>query len=622
MGAMSWVDAERIIESEVRRFIGTLPGYDRDDLRQECRMVVARALERVQARHSTAKGYVRTACKNRLANLLRDSMTAGRCPHDAWGRPRPGLLLGEEGLTTSVVDANIENVVADRQAVRYLQMTLDPRDWQQLEEAFVDGALAARSGLGLEEARERALSILGRIGYRVRRESEDETMSNPQIPETPVEELPSCHANGAKPQGYDANEIECHQCPDKFTCLPAAIEKQLVPLRLSADREVEAVVEGHLDFMGAVARMKRRLARMKAGEAIPEEERHDWEGIVPGAAAPVEPAEPEQAPVAAASPAPEPEAAPAPEAAAEPTEAPTASAEPKDKRNGKGRKPNGKATKPVEPEPAAAKPSEAPKPSEAQKPETFTMRAVATSASHAEVYVGERKIARIEKTDSGWGWFGVTGGVESDQWFGTYAATTKDLASRIEAEARAKGATLELDESLRKMPAPPASEAPKAAKKAPKKTKAPKVKSESEEGGNGRSAPDYWPKMRDGRPYPVPRALPEEEMVKKLEEAQAKLGANIELDYGMQIVRRTRAGDVIAVIRPNGFEYTITDPKLVEQARLDSPTQLFGSLSSVAMWGEGRLRTGNDFFNLAKHNCTEIRSADNRIIDRRGGVPG
>ena len=30
--------------------------------------------------------------------------------------------------------------------------------------------------------------------------------------------------------------------------------------------------------------------------------------------------------------------------------------------------------------------------------------------------------------------------------------------------------------------------------------------------------------------------------------------------------------------------------------------------------------SGNDFFNLAQHACTEVRDKNGRIIDRKGGV--
>ena len=176
------------------------------------------------------------------------------------------------------------------------------------------------------------------------------------------------------------------------------------------------------------------------------------------------------------------------------------------------------------------------------------------------------------------------------------------------------GAGADLISAKKPAASAPAAPAAKPAK-APKAAAAPK--GEPAEAPVDR--PKSWPTMANGKPLPAPKRLTEEEMNEQLAEAQSKLGANIQLEYGMEIARRKREGDIVAVITPHGFSYDVGE-KLAKAAGFDKPVQLFGSLSSVAMWAERRMVSGNDFFNLAKHNCTEVRDTQGRIIDRKGGV--
>ena len=43
------------------------------------------------------------------------------------------------------------------------------------------------------------------------------------IPEN-TEGVMSCHVTGDSPEGYDASDEICHDCADKFTCLPLAVD--------------------------------------------------------------------------------------------------------------------------------------------------------------------------------------------------------------------------------------------------------------------------------------------------------------------------------------------------------------------------------------------------------------
>ena len=67
-----------------------------------------------------------------------------------------------------------------------------------------------------------------------------------------------CHALGSNPEGYDAEASTCHNCLDKFTCLPAAIESGLITIALNADREVQQVIDHEQTYAWAAARMQQR----------------------------------------------------------------------------------------------------------------------------------------------------------------------------------------------------------------------------------------------------------------------------------------------------------------------------------------------------------------------------
>lgn len=590
--ALSWAETDRIIDQEVRRFRGTLPGYDTDDLKQECRMAVAM---RLKADQIGARSYVRVTAQNRLSNLLRTATTQRACPHDSFGRPQrfePSI----EDLRPAAAD-DPERTTAQRETLAYLAQRLDQRDWQKLLQLCVHGAQAMREQdrLRLASIRSTALAIIQQLDYRVSQETK-ETPQMPTLPVTAQEDLMECHADGKEPQGYDPGEATCQQCPDKFTCLPRSIEKGLVKLKLSADREVEAVLSDRITFDDAIARMKRRNALVHAKKKPADDELSTWVGLmedieeIEDETENEEDIEDENLETEAEDEAEDKNDKRAEEGQEAGTKEGDDTVGTKDKAKPKKKAAAKKVAPKKEPQVAAKKAEAKPpkvkpvKPAKKVKPKAAPRVHAPSSKGKREsvsadvdksgvISVAGVQIGRVKKTADGFGWFSLDGSRESPEWY-------EDQATAIKKAVKA----------LFKNGKPPEPAKPKS-----------------------------WPTMANGKPLPTPAPLSEEEMKDALSAAQSKLGANIELDYGMRLVRRKRQGEIVCYIRPNGFEYTI-DEKDAKAAGLDSTKQLFGSLSSVAMWVEKRMVSGLDFFNISKHNCTEIRSSKGQIIDRKGGV--
>lgn len=616
----------------------SIPGYDYDDCLQEARLAVAMATSAFTDRREHR--YLRKAARLRLSYLKRKQRTRGRFPHTPWGREheQPFELFDEAMHCAEGADPEVRAV--SNEAVTYLQDRLDPNDWAQLLEVCVAGASIVRgskSERDFERARNQAKLILQRIGYRVLREQGEIKMSN--IPAVDLDDVAECHALGESPVGYDSADEACWLCRDKFTCLPEGLKKKLVDGDIKQDMEVAAVSAGKLAYDVAIERMVHRYRKLDAGEALTEEETHLWDGLLKGEpAAPVE--EPVPAPVAVVEPEPEeddeePEEVEEDEPEVEEDDAEDSaedaeeeaeseedemSAAPATKKRKKAsskqsravakpravkskakaktkakrtktdkpmlRKPKAKAAAPKK-----AAPKKAPKKKAAKKTATkkVAKKVLTVEPRGAHKYLvlldGTRK-GRVVREGEEWGWYTRTN--ESPEWLDSFGAAIEGIANELGASS-VDGSVLEVHAG---------------------------VEANYKPRGHHLKNPEWWPNMRDGKPYPHPKELSEEAMEEKLAEAQEKLGVNIELDYGMCLVRRMRKRDAIAVIRPNGFEYTIPDAELVKEARLDSATQIFSSLSAVAMWAEGRLRTGNDFFNVGKHLCTEVRDEENRILDR------
>jgi chemotaxis protein histidine kinase CheA len=303
--------------------------------------------------------------------------------------------------------------------------------------------------------------------------------------------VPDCHADGSAPEGYDLADAVCHTCPDKFTCLPAAIDKQLIDSTLDDDQEVLGVVTRRLPYADALARMHEREAL--GDDPIPDGLKID----VPIADV-----------LAALG---KPEAEPEPEAEEEPEE-PT---------------------------------------------------------------VAEEGEAQSE----------------------TEAAADDDEDDDEEPEADVEEDDEDGDEPEAEEEPPPAPEPKKKAKaKAKPKKKAKAAAPESADNGE--------PKKKNNMArVPKPRVLDEETMLKRLD--KIKLGAAIDLEVGMRVVRKGRDGmDTVVVLTPNGFEY-------------DGET--YSSLSAAAQIASGSAyRSGNDYFNLKTSKCTEVRDEDGKVIAKNG----
>ncbi len=410
------------------------------------------------------------------------------------------------------------------------------------------------------------------------------------IPVTPLQELPPCHTRGESPQGYDPKIHDCsHLCPDKFTCLPEAIEGKLVKLELSCDREVQAVLNGGLKYTDAIGRMKQRRSLQDAGKELPEKLLPTWEGLLDAVGSEEDVVEEPEAPVYDEE-----------EESLGPADAELNEIEEQDDEDDEEGKPMVDSDATDEEEVAAASEREtAPETPKSKRPPKKQKLAAKlpdhTTIGRGGVVIWQQstdspaiKVGKVcEVKGEGWGWWSIDNADESPKWY-----DTRDQALT----------------ALLKSPA--AKRALKPPKKATKATTGARV-------ANGKA---NWPTMKNGKPLPSPKKLNEEEMRNALTAIQGKLGTNIELDYGMKLVRKKRDGDVIAAITPHGFEYTIADTTALKGAGLEKPKQIFGSLSSVAMWHERRMVSGNDFFNVGKHTCTEVRDKKGKVLDRKGGL--
>lgn len=280
--ALSFQDCWPIIEREVqfRRGRG-FPNlaFDDDDLLQEASITALACVEGFDPSKGAKVPYVQRAIRNHFAKLVGRACAAKRAPTDAWGHllavtSLDGLVeIGAEPSERAVS----EEVVAARELIEVLRTRLPRNDFEWLVASFSDGA---RDLLKVRHRREQSYIRLLRahvrviltsmVAYPVRSDNaEVRGMPRIELPETPEDELPECHARGTSPQGYNTEDVVCHQCPDKFTCLPEALEKKLLAGQVSMDREVESVLAGKLAYDAAIARMRKRQAILAAGEKVP-----------------------------------------------------------------------------------------------------------------------------------------------------------------------------------------------------------------------------------------------------------------------------------------------------------------------------------------------------------------
>jgi hypothetical protein len=332
----------------------------------------------------------------------------------------------------------------------------------------------------------------------------------------------ACHANGEQPEGYDAEDPICHNCADKFTCLPAAIAKPSLWVDrgvrtwdASDDLEVAGVLAREMTYSEAIERMTKRMGLEKAGTLIPAEllTRRSKPALVPDT-----PAEPE------------------PAGEVIDAEGETTSTEP--------------PPPPTFPDPTPttpAKATKATKPKAAKKP----AKAKPAKAKPAKAKPTKAKPAKAAKKK---------------------AAKAKPAKAKPKKPAKPKAAT--------KPAAKPA---------APAKPKSPTTRE---------------PKIaKNGKPLPLPKTITTEKMLEVM--ATVKLGMKVDLEFGMQIVRRARTGkEHVVTLTENGFLYE---------------DEQYSSLSAAAQNASGTpCRSGNDWFSLVSTSCTEVRDTTGKVVARKG----
>ena len=289
-----------IVSREVRR-IGRVPGHDTEDLKQEARIAVVKALSRYD-RKSTGRTFIAVAVRNKLINLKRNACTNGRVPRDAHGRlaslhsldtPVPGDD-GEQTWLDRIADeaSDAEESASARELVRALDERLSAQEMSLLVTALVEGAKIGTARARGERvnagdvdrvratARDTIARLLGQRrmltsdGHRVDTRPEELKMTTTKVtlPIVKTEELPDCHAALPTGPGYDPADLLCRdQCRDKFSCVRDLVNdraKNEKGYTLAVDTEVQAVLSGTLSHDDAIARMKKRNAIVESGGQI------------------------------------------------------------------------------------------------------------------------------------------------------------------------------------------------------------------------------------------------------------------------------------------------------------------------------------------------------------------
>lgn len=292
---------DHIVEREVRRF-GAIPGHDADDLAQEARIAVMRALPRIDAERGegAAATYIRRAVLRTLINAKRDATTQGRAPHDTAGTRMPvaslsapltpDSALSQEDVLTDDGATTPEDEASARQLVRALAERLPRYEMEMLRATFVSGAKLARARLRgaqvderIEQVRMRARAILSGLlngPDRVDGETEDAGMTKKKLdvisaancPDVALADLTDCHvAKGGA--GYDPKDEGCGvKCPDKFSCLAGLVNeraKNTLKLTLDSDGEVAAVLGGEMKWTTFVERYNQRMTLIDEGKPVP-----------------------------------------------------------------------------------------------------------------------------------------------------------------------------------------------------------------------------------------------------------------------------------------------------------------------------------------------------------------
>jgi len=557
---------------EVTRAVNRIRGrrigmHDVDDLTQELSIEAERAAARADGRPGEA--YIRVALRNAVKDLKAAAYAACRQPHDRYGQAvafaNPDVLAWEAGP-----DPDPERALLIRERTNGLLSLLSARD-QSLVVLAITGE------------RELSKSDLARIRYAAMsgapNKQEDLIMANTKydIP-LPTGDVSPCHTNGIAPEGYDPAEGVCHDCVDKFTCLPAAVARPAVwtsrgasPATIESDVEVAGVLAKRMTYDVAIDRMTRRNALSMEGKEIPPELRTapltPLPVDVPHALDPdvdLDAVSDTDEPVEAV------EAPKAKPAKAKPVKAPKA-----------------KAVKAA---------SATPEPSAADESPTIALTTIGSLAELSVLAVA-MKTTKSAKAKPAKAPKAKAKPVKAPKAKPVKAPKAKPVKAPKAKPVKAPKAKPAKAKPVKAPKAKPV-KAPKPAKpvKAPKPAKP--VKAPQERGvRNGVAS------FLNGKRLPGPITLTLEAMVASME--RIRLGVPIDLEIGHQIVRKARGGvEHVVKLTKNGYAYN---------------GEVYGSLSAVAQNASGTpCRSGNDWFGIAKSDATCVRNAAGKVIARRG----
>lgn len=323
-----------------------------------------------------------------------------------------------------------------------------------------------------------------------------------EVPDTG--DVMPCHAQGEKPEGYDAEEEICQDCLDKFSCLPVAIANPEVWTSRKAkvwaigdDAEVAALTSKTKTYAQVRDQLDRRAAFRKKHKLIPPELLTRPRPLAPAAT----PAAAQMLPPA-------------------PVEKPA---------------PKPRLTKPTKVSPAPAPLAPAAVQTDAQQPSEGGEQAAETSSDVAgKKTTTKKKLVRPSKP------------VKASK-----AAKAKKSKPEPKKAAPKKKAA-----------AKPASKAKPAVKNAEKPKPVKPAKAETKK-AVGSKAPPPKPRAprtaerkvaKNGKALPAPQTITKEQMLRALD--KVRLGVKVDWEWGMQIVRKGRGGEEFVVtVTENGFLY-------------------------------------------------------------------
>ena len=129
-GSLTWEECWPVVEAEARRWsqAGAAIGLDRDDLTQEASIAAVQCVARWRPEGGARSTYVRTAIRNRFADVRKQALRQRRVPHDAEGRPRPEWVVCYDDCGLQSWGAFDKGRIESRQAfvvkTRYVRPTL------------------------------------------------------------------------------------------------------------------------------------------------------------------------------------------------------------------------------------------------------------------------------------------------------------------------------------------------------------------------------------------------------------------------------------------------------------------------------------------------------------------